>query len=143
MRLCVTLLCLLLAFIWGNSLLPAEASEAFSGWVKELLAGIFPGISGGDSEGGHHLLRKLAHFSEFAALGLCLSWLCGMKGWHRLLPLGLGCAAACIDECIQIFIPGRAASAADVGIDTSGVFTGMILLAAGYAIYRKLQKKRR
>lgn len=140
MGLCLGLVCLLLAFIWGNSLMPASVSGAFSQWVKDLLAHIFPGLSSGDPEQSHHLLRKLAHFSEFAALGVCLGWLCGMQGWHRLLPLGLGCAAACVDEMIQLFSPGRHAGIADVAIDTSGVLTGMILLAAGYAILRKVKQ---
>ena len=43
LRLCYCLLVLNLAFIWGNSLLPGEVSDAFSDWVKELLASLFPG----------------------------------------------------------------------------------------------------
>lgn len=33
LRLCVTLLVLILVFIWGNSLMPGEVSQAISNWV--------------------------------------------------------------------------------------------------------------
>ena len=62
MAVCITLLCVNLCFIWGNSLLPGEISGAISGWLRELLLGAAP--EGPDV--GHGLLRKLAHFTEFA-----------------------------------------------------------------------------
>ena len=76
LRLCATLLVCNLAFIWGNSLLPGEVSGAFSDWVKGLLQPILP--EGLAPEGGGGLLRKVAHFTEFAALGMCLAWLKSM-----------------------------------------------------------------
>ena len=126
MRLCVALLCVNLAFIWGNSMLPGEVSAAFSQWVKELLARIFAG--GTPGVGGHGLLRKLAHFTEFASLGLLVSWLVGMlRGRRSLLPLLPGMAVACVDESIQLLVPGRAGRLTDVLIDTGGVLVGMLL----------------
>ena len=71
LRLCYTLLILNLCFIWGNSLLPGELSGAFSNWVKDILAALLPGD--GESVGGGGLLRKLAHFTEFACLGAFLT----------------------------------------------------------------------
>ena len=68
MAVCITLLCVNLCFIWGNSLLPGEISGAISGWLRELLLGAAP--EGPDV--GHGLLRKLAHFTEFACLGALL-----------------------------------------------------------------------
>ena len=130
LRLCWALLVLNLCFIWGNSLLPGEVSGAFSDWVKALLAAILP--VGPDSPMGGGLLRKLAHFTEFAALGMILSWLIGMLGKNRLLPLLWGGAAACVDETIQRFVPDRGPSLRDVGIDTCGVAVGMILLLTGH-----------
>ena len=123
LRLCIALLILNLMFIWGNSLLPGEISGAFSRWVKELL-----GIAPGDPHTGHGLLRKLAHFTEFACLGLCLQWLHSMlqKPMWRSLCWGVG--AACADECIQMFVPDRGPAVKDVLIDTSGVCLGVCLL---------------
>jgi len=135
MRLCWTLLVLNLCFIWGNSLLPGEISGAFSDWVKEILASILPGRVPGTSSGG--LLRKIAHFSEFAALGMCLSWLFGMLRKHPGLALVCGTAAACMDETIQRFVPDRGPSLWDVGIDTCGVIVGMAVLLMGHRLMKK------
>lgn len=141
MRLCAVLLCLNLAFIWGNSLLPGSVSGAFSGWVKELLSGLFPFLP--DSpETGHNLLRKIAHFTEFCCLGLLLSWLFGMLKKHWPWPLAWGAAAACLDETIQIFVPDRGPGLRDVGIDTAGVAFGMLLMLAGRWFWRRKKEKK-
>lgn len=133
MAVCVALLIFLLTFIWGNSLLPGEVSGTFSAWVKDMLARLF-GLENADQDpAGHGLLRKLAHFTEFFALGLDLSWLMHMlrrKKWQAaLLALGCGFLAACTDETIQRFVPGRGPGWMDVGIDTLGVALGVGILS--------------
>ena len=139
MRLCITLLALNLLFIWGNSLMPGNLSAAFSGWVKNLLAAIFP-FGSGDPNAGHGLLRKLAHFTEFCLLGLCLTWLVSMLGKRPWVSLLCGFLVACTDEFIQCFVPDRGPGIKDVLIDTAGVFLGTALLMAGYALYKKNKK---
>lgn len=131
MRLCAALLVVNLVFIWGNSLLPGEVSGAVSDWVKETLEALLPGDAVSTSGGG--LLRKIAHFTEFTALGMCLSWLFGMLRRKAAWPLLCGVGAACIDETIQRFVPGRGPSIKDVGIDSCGVLTGIFLLYLGHA----------
>ena len=86
-------------------------------------------------------LRKLAHFTEFTALGLCLTWLFGMLQKGRLPAVAWGVAAACVDESIQLFVPDRGPGLRDVGIDTCGVLTGMILLSIGYDCLCKRKKR--
>lgn len=144
-RLCIVLLVLNLAFIWGNSLMPRELSDAFSHWVKDILSFLLPSISSDESGEGHHLLRKLAHFSEFACLGMCLSWLTRMLGdrkWeYILLPLLTGALAACVDETIQVFVPGRGPGILDVGIDTLGVALGVVLISIYVSIKHKFWRK--
>ena len=139
MRLCICLLSANLIFIWGNSMLPGEISGAFSDWVHMLIQMILPGD--GEIGGGHGLLRKLAHFSEFCALGMLLSWLFAMlreKKWAFVIPSMIcGCLAACVDETIQRFIPDRGPSIKDVGIDSMGVILGISLLCLGYTIHQK------
>ena len=139
MGLCVALLVAILIFIWGNSLLPGEISGAFSRWVGQLL-----GMSGTGTGGGR--LRKLAHFTEFCALGMCLRWLFGMllhsKLRPLLLPLGAGFLAACIDETIQMFVPGRGPGIKDVGIDTAGVAVGIVFISIIYQIKRHVYKEK-
>lgn len=131
LRLCATLLTLNLVFIWGNSLLPGEISGALSDWLKAMLDAVFGSKPGGSGGGG--LLRKLAHFTEFTCLGICLSWLFGMVRQKRheqlLLPFLVGTAVACIDETIQIFVPLRGPAIKDVGIDTLGVILGIVFIS--------------
>ncbi len=138
--LCGSLLVLNLVFIWGNSLMPGELSKAFSQWVGSLLGLL--GDASGELGQGHGLLRKLAHFSEFACLGLLLTWHCSMLGrkpWHPLL---CGFLVACTDETIQCFIPERGPAVRDVAIDTAGVALGIAALLAGYTIYQKRKNKK-
>ena len=135
LRLCITLLICNLVFIWGNSLLPGEVSGAFSDWVKSILSQFFTDDPGEPSGGG--LLRKIAHFTEFAALGRCLAWLHGMLQKGRLQPFLLGVLAAAVDETIQRFVPDRGPSIRDVCIDSAGVLTGIILLWTGYHFVKK------
>ncbi len=138
LRLCRWLIAGMLCFIWGNSLLPGEISGAISDWVKNVLAWLLPGDVPGVTTGGG-LLRKIAHFSEFAALGACLCWYFGMLGKHKTGALLWGIGAACVDETIQRFVPDRGPSLKDVGIDTCGVAAGMVLLLTGHNLCKKLK----
>lgn len=135
MRLCSALLVCNLAFIWGNSLLPGEVSGAFSDWVKSILEGLFP-IGEDSSDGEGILLRKLAHFTEFATLGALLGWHFGMRGKKQRFAAACGVTAACIDETIQMFVPDRGPGIRDVLIDSSGVLTGMLLLHLGHTYFQ-------
>jgi VanZ family protein len=139
LRLCIVLLVCNVIFIWGNSLLPGELSGAISDFVKDLVYKLLPGTSGA-GEGGHGLLRKAAHFTEFACLGALLCWLAAMLGKPRALAMAVAFLTACADETIQRFVPDRGPAFKDVLIDTSGAITGMILLLVGYAfVTRKKQ----
>ena len=137
--LCRILIVLNLCFIWGNSLLPAEVSKSFSDWAKAVLDTIL--TDGTPAPSGSGLLRKIAHFTEFASLGLltsCLLVLRQKRIWPALL---FGISAACVDETIQFFVPGRSPGLLDVGIDTCGVITGMILLQIGYVLWKQNKSK--
>ncbi len=127
---------LLLCFIWGNSLLPGEISGHISDWVKSLLAALLPGEIPGVTTGGG-LLRKLAHLSEFAALGVALCWRFGMQKKRKIWALAYGFGAACVDETIQRFVPERGPSLKDVGIDTCGVALGILLCLSVNYLYNK------
>ena len=130
LRLCAALLICNLVFIWGNSLLPGEISGAFSDWVKSILMRLFGG--GMQASSGRGLLRKVAHFTEFAALGATLGWLCGMLNKGKIRPFVFGVLAASVDETIQRFIPDRGPSVKDVLLDSCGVLTGIVLLCLGH-----------
>lgn len=133
LQVCITLLILILIFIWGNSCLPANISRAFSSWVRDLLASLFGWGPADPNATGPSVLRKVAHLTEFLCLGMCLSWLVRMlrtkKAEILLLPLLAGFFTACIDEAIQFFTPGRGPGWLDVGIDTLGVTLGIVLIS--------------
>ncbi len=139
-RICAALLVMNVLFIWGNSLLPGSVSGAISHFVRDILAFVFRTESSG-SDSGHGLLRKLAHFTEFACLGALFAWLFGMLS--KPLPVALLCgfAVACMDETIQRFVPERGPSFKDVLIDTSGTLVGIGLLFLGYTIRKKQAKQ--
>ena len=108
--------------------------------MRDALSFLF---SGGtvDANSGHGLLRKLAHFTEFACLGALLAWLFGMLRKPLLLALPGGFLIACADETIQRFVPDRGPAFKDVLIDTSGVLVGIGLLFLGYTIRKKHAKQ--
>ena len=135
MILCTVLLIAMLAFIWGNSLADGQTSGNMSGqlmqWINHFLRL--------DEDGAlklHWLIRKGAHFTEFACLGLLLTWLFGMMGEKEghlfCMPLLFGMMAACVDETIQVFAPDRGPSPIDIWIDTCGVAVGITILLVGY-----------
>jgi VanZ family protein len=71
------------------------------------------------------VLRKGAHVTEYAILGLLL-----LRAVGRELPAFLiGVAYAITDEMHQHFVQGRHASPVDVAIDSAGILLGIVLLA--------------
>lgn len=80
-----------------------------------------------------HLVRKLAHFSEFALAGV-LGHIC-FSQWRKemrfciLCTLFAGLFIALCDETIQLFVPGRSGQIMDVWIDFSGYVAGMFVWA--------------
>ena len=133
--LCLVLIGLNLALIWGNSLISGETSGEMSGTVMEFILKLLH-LPASAAEPLHYLIRKAAHFSEFACLAMELTWLCGMLGEKKahlaVLPVAGGMFAALVDESIQMLTPGRGPSLTDVWIDTSGAVMGMMIVFLGY-----------
>ena len=135
----IMILCNIL-FIWGNSLLPGSVSGAISKFVSYVVYQVILGRPGSGS-GGHGLLRKVAHFTEFACLGAFLTRFFFLLKKPRLLALAGAFLVACCDETIQRFVPDRGPSFKDVLIDTSGAVIGMTLLLVGYAYIKRRKKQ--
>lgn len=74
-------------------------------------------------------VRKTAHFSEYALLGVLLTLLLDSYGvrWRWLSWAGCTLYAA-TDEIHQLFVAGRTGKWQDVLIDSSGALTGMLLV---------------
>lgn len=138
--LCVSLF--IIAFIFANSALPAEESAEESGGLLAFINGIFVFL-GVDFELSHNMLRKIAHFVEFFAVGAAFMWTTATFTKdiraHIVKPLFASLLVAVIDETIQIFPPGRSSQASDVVLDFSGAFCAIMLM---WLIISKINKKR-
>ena len=137
----MVLLTLLLAFIWMHSMVPAEDSAEESRRVGQLLTP-FLELFVGEGNVTDHLVRKLAHFCEYGALGVVLGALVLVrKGklfqWSYALLCAL--AVAVIDESIQLLADGRGAQVQDVLLDTAGSLTGLLAVWLIAALVRRLR----
>lgn len=92
----------------------------------------------------HNALRKIAHFSEFAALGFCftgaIQYTFDKKNFY--LPLIPCFLYAVSDEVHQYFVPERACRVFDIFVDTCGVMTGIGIFFLTILIITKITEKR-
>lgn len=145
------LLLLLYVFIFGFSAQDAEQSGSLSRMVTEKCVEFFNSLAGGQWSRDfmesltvyfEHPVRKLAHFAEYACMGVLLYgiWSQWMKVGRRLYLVILSWVflSAALDELHQWFVPGRYASPADVLLDTCGGAFGMLFLILAGRVYRFL-----
>lgn len=87
-------------------------------------------------------IRRLAHLTEYASLGLSMSVLSLiLSGRQRgIWVLLVGICIAAIDEYIQQFSGGRTSTWHDVVFDTIGCFAGVVIAAVCRAFYRKCKR---
>ena len=91
------------------------------------------------------IIRKLAHFSEYALLGiLAFINLSKVKklGYRGLFAAVFSCIYPSSDEIHQLFVPGRAGLVRDVLIDTSGAVAGILLAILIRKIWLKSREKK-
>ncbi len=116
-------------FIFLYSSDVATLSTARSAAVTALL-NRFMGALGLDFHFSVGLVRKLAHFAEFALLGFWL--ILTLRVYTRRVvsflawPLFLGLFTAVSDEFFQTLAPGRAGQVSDVMLDFGGVLAGVL-----------------
>jgi VanZ family protein len=88
-----------------------------------------------------HIVRKGAHFSEYALLAgmIMLHWAFREKKRKELIVLSILLSAiyAITDEFHQTFVTGRAGRVTDVLIDTSGAVVGTLLFYILSLLIRK------
>ncbi|MCQ2771646.1 MAG: VanZ family protein [Clostridia bacterium] len=127
----------------------AEQSSNTSGVITDAVIDItYPNYDEMDEneqvvieENVSHVVRKLAHFSEFALLGFTMALHLFFVRNHvidkskrfgvfliPLLAVTFGVLYACSDEFHQGFVDGRGPGFIDVMIDSSGVVAGTILM---------------
>ena len=120
-----------LAFVWGQSFLSAAASSAESGSLLALLQSVLPWLT-------QVILRKAAHFAEYAVLGALLFGAADTR-YGLWFPPCFGVLAALADETVQLFADGRSGQVSDVWLDLAGFLAGWILIA----LISLIRKKRR
>lgn len=119
------------AFVWGHSLASGDVSGAESGLFVGLLRPLFAALGVTDPDLMSFVVRKCAHFTEYAILGVIVvgnvrsSW--AAVGPRSLLFVLVGVAVPFVDESIQLLVPGRAGMLRDVLIDLSGLACGLLL----------------
>lgn len=128
----------------------AEESDSISNGLLRKIIDVFPYTKGLSEEikikmveHGNPIIRKLAHFSIYALVGV---WIMAFmstfdmrlyKKWVISMLVGVTYAAS--DEFHQSFVPGRGPSIIDVGIDSLGVFTGILGVLIIISIYIALK----
>lgn len=115
-------------FIFHNSLETSSISSARSHEVMQKINAILAHLNIGPLS--EHVVRKLAHFSEFTLEGfllmLCLRVYTRRFVRHVSWPMLGGMATALLDETIQLYVPGRTSSVRDVWIDFGGVIARFV-----------------
>ncbi len=137
--LCLILTVAWMAVIFGFSAQTALESGSLSALIAEPVTKWLAQLAGGmtaEAEAAlylqvHIVVRKLAHFTEYAILGgllVLLGWQFRIRRFKRVIPLWmLGTVYAALDEWHQSFTPGRACSVWDVLIDSCGVLCGVVV----------------
>ena len=135
---------ILFAFI--HSSMPDYISDEESQGVLDFIIGFFR-LVGISAELSDHIVRKLAHFTEFTALGMlltsCAYCFDRFKPYQFITQIMLsGLLTAVIDETIQLNVVGRSGQITDVLLDFSGVITGTVVMLVFYKIYIQLRMKK-
>ena len=142
-----------LAFVFGNSLLSKQESAALSTSVMDAVEGLLRPIVELFTDGPvddallHKVIRKGAHFVEFAGLSalltvilwlLCGTWRTHAMGYVLFISLLLGV----VDEFIQSFT-GRGTSVRDVMLDFGGTLIGILLAIGAIELISYLRRRRK
>lgn len=138
----LTLLCV--GFIWLHSMMNGVESAEESMSVLGFITQIFEGM-GLDVDLTEHILRKLAHFSEFALLGILLAidTLIAAGSCIKNIgnPLFLSIFVAAVDETIQLYSEGRSSSVIDIWIDFAGAAAGIAIFVLIFELWYKRHKQ--
>lgn len=141
-----------MAVIFAFSAQKAELSDNTSGGLIQLLAELFyPDFASLGEEkqqaviaSFQFVVRKAAHMTEFASLGVFLcafAFTFGVKFRHFLLSFLFGMFYAVTDEVHQLFVEGRSCQLSDVMVDTCGVIIGMTVFGLLVKIILKIRQK--
>lgn len=125
--------------IFNFSAQDGEESGSLSKKITEVIVNLISKIKNMDIstklyyiERLHPIIRKMAHFGIYTIVGFSvMGFMCTFdirNVFKFLVSFAIGVTYAITDEIHQYFIPGRAASAVDVCIDSAGVLIGIFIL---------------
>lgn len=139
----LVILLVYMAFIFLNSLTPADESSRQSGFVLEQVQRFLAFAGLGRLGITEHIIRKAAHFTEYTGLGILL-FMCLKQyrfvGWERqFMTVTAGFLIPFVDETLQLFTPGRSGQISDVWLDVSGVAAGTLII---YLCHKAGEEKR-
>ncbi len=124
-----------------------QTSRSFAGFVLQLLNPEYNDMTVKEQlrycEEVQLAIRKIAHFTEFFALGFFLELYLDIRK-YRLAPiisLIVGVVYAFFDEWHQNFVDSRGPSLRDVFIDSLGVLSGIIIMLIIRTIYKNVKKR--
>lgn len=134
------ILCMLWMFvIFQFSASQGTESQGLSDRIAIMLSNLFPFIAYNDTL--TFVIRKLAHFSEYAVLGLLYYQFLTTYPFQERTNLIVSCLLtllyAATDEFHQLFIDGRSGQLRDVLIDTAGGCVGTLMSAWLTRVFRK------
>jgi len=139
------LLIVTLAFIWGNSLEGVPESSEKSGGILKMVRP-FLELFVGRGNATDHIVRKIAHFVEFGALGCELALLLVLRRRVGVQPvvncLSFGLAVAVIDEALQL-LSHRGSQVSDILLDFCGAATGSLFILLIYGIATLVTERNR
>ena len=145
----------MLAFIFSNSFKTGEKSAAQSSQVVDVVQQVAQAVApqspiatatGEDFDRLHSVIRKCAHFCEFALLGGSLTLtLFSYTRFKRFyfLPVAVAFLVAATDEYLQSLTVARGCSFSDVLLDTGGAATGFLFTVGVIGLVVGLVKRRR
>ena len=130
-----TVFCMVMIFMFSF-----QSGEASAG-VSVSFYDIFIEYTGFDFI-SHDAFRKLAHFSEFAALGFGF---CGTVYFYKtklkiIFPLILSVLYAVSDEIHQLFVPERACRVLDIVVDSIGSLCGIGVFCLLIIIFKQIKR---
>lgn len=143
-----------MAFIFAMSSQNGETSAEISGSVTEAIVSVvtpeYDTLPEEEQKAlvadWHGVVRKGAHFCEYAVLGALLLCSLSLSLTRRKLAVSLALPMAAIyaasDEWHQAFVGGRGPSVADVGIDTLGALLGILVVLFVLLLWRRRRKRK-
>lgn len=139
-------LCWMIVIFLFSSQPATESGELSDGLLFDILDWLNIEVSISTGEFLSVFIRKAAHFSIYAILGV-LVFVCigvifdSIKCKKRALSAEIVCMCYAIsDEVHQLFVPGRSGAAVDVLLDSIGAVTGIALIGVFFCIAERRKR---